>query len=516
MKIKRINLFVLWLVALSTFLIFLNLDNTYLWQDEAETALLAKSILVHGIPKAYDGHNLISQEFGREYNQNYTWFWTPWLQFYLAAFSFLLLGINTFAARAPFALVGIGCVIATYYLGWNVSKEERVGRLSALFIIFNVYFLLHVRQCRYYSLLILFSVLTILFYFLVRQEKKNAIFLFFVSATLFFHSSYIQCLILLAILFMHWFLFDRKVIAPRKIFLMYSSVLVLNPPWFFLFLRQISKKLNSPNYLASIESLRIENLKSALSELDYYVLPLVILCIFLLIAFIDVRKNRSSLLSPMILLVEIIIGTILVFVFCLPYIFFRYIIGLVPLIYILSAFAINIIVRKNWMLGVPLFLLLCFTNIRFPYTEVGDKLVYQPFPILNYLKEVFSLPRDPTKGLVEYLKKDPTLSSKTIAITYGDLPLKFYTPATVIGGLTGQSLSAIKNADYAIIPSHVVGAPDEKLSRYFLENIPFENYEPIELDSPDYLFGNIPEPYYHRFQMPSKEKLIVYKKINRK
>src|SRR5215472_16946555 len=43
-------------------LLFWNLTDTYLWQDEANTAVLAVRLLRHGKPLAYDGRNLISDD----------------------------------------------------------------------------------------------------------------------------------------------------------------------------------------------------------------------------------------------------------------------------------------------------------------------------------------------------------------------------------------------------------------------------------------------------------------------
>ncbi len=103
-------------VLASALLIFFSLDARILWMDEAETALLGRSILVHGVPTAFDGRNIVSQEVGREYGSDYVWRWTPWLDKYLAAAAFAVLGESTFSARFPFALLGLLCIISVYPL----------------------------------------------------------------------------------------------------------------------------------------------------------------------------------------------------------------------------------------------------------------------------------------------------------------------------------------------------------------------------------------------------------------
>src|SRR5271156_6095264 len=107
---------VLWaIVALAGLLIFWSLSGRYLWQDEAETALLGQNILKFAVPKAYDGTNIVSQEAGREFNTKvYVWRWSPWLQYYLAAMSIGIFGPSTLAARLPFAILGFLTVPATY------------------------------------------------------------------------------------------------------------------------------------------------------------------------------------------------------------------------------------------------------------------------------------------------------------------------------------------------------------------------------------------------------------------
>ena len=94
------------LFGLAFYLLFCNLDGRLLWGDEAETALLAKNVLRFGIPKTVDGVNHIT-ELGnfRDENTGHIWTWTPWLQEYVTAASYLVLGETTWSSRAPFAAI---------------------------------------------------------------------------------------------------------------------------------------------------------------------------------------------------------------------------------------------------------------------------------------------------------------------------------------------------------------------------------------------------------------------------
>ena len=98
------------ILALAAFLLLFHLDQRPFWQDEAETACLAHNVLKYGVPRAYDGVNFISQEDGHEFDQDFLWRWSPWLQIYVAAAAFRLGGPTTYAGRLPFALMGLACV----------------------------------------------------------------------------------------------------------------------------------------------------------------------------------------------------------------------------------------------------------------------------------------------------------------------------------------------------------------------------------------------------------------------
>lgn len=49
----------------------------------------------------------------------------------------------------------------------------------------------------------------------------------------------------------------------------------------------------------------------------------------------------------------------------------------------------------------------------------------------------------PIEGIVKFLDENGS-ENDIVAVTYGDMPLKFYTEMRLVGGLTGEDLSAIK------------------------------------------------------------------------
>ena len=119
-------------------LIFPNLSRSLLWQDEAQTALQARTTLQHGIPMGHDGENSLSQEQGRDVDSNDVFRYHPWMQFYITAASFALFGESTFTARLPFALLGVATVVLTYYTARFLWRNEAAAIIVSLTLLGQV------------------------------------------------------------------------------------------------------------------------------------------------------------------------------------------------------------------------------------------------------------------------------------------------------------------------------------------------------------------------------------------
>ncbi len=157
-------------LAVSAFLLLWNLGRPALWQDEAETALRAESILESGVPRTtLRGVRVTAQPSlaKSEGNAAGVWTWNTWLPAYLCAASFAVLGPTPFAARLPFALAGL----LTLFLSWRLFSDGEDDELAdkrawapeaalALLALSPAY-LLFCRQSRYYALVALGTVLVL-------------------------------------------------------------------------------------------------------------------------------------------------------------------------------------------------------------------------------------------------------------------------------------------------------------------------------------------------------------------
>jgi 4-amino-4-deoxy-L-arabinose transferase-like glycosyltransferase len=125
-----------------------NLGGPSLWNDEGASSLLAFQVLGHGlpyIPGRPETLYLVNSE--------------PLYPF-LEAASFQLLGVSSFAARAPAALFGTGLIPLSYLLGRSL-RGRYSGLALSLLVTFSTELIAWSRQARGYILVAFF--LTLLF-----------------------------------------------------------------------------------------------------------------------------------------------------------------------------------------------------------------------------------------------------------------------------------------------------------------------------------------------------------------
>ena len=222
------------LAALAFFLTFCNLDGRPFWGDEAETALLARNVLKFGVPKVNDGVNNISIHGDRFDARDGVWTWSPWLQDYTAAASFAIFGQTTWAGRAPFAFIGWLSVIALAFIAWQIYRRHRVALGAMLLLGTSEVFLLHIRQCRYYSITVLAEIALVYGIYQILTKNKNGAWLILTGLLIQFYCNY-ACAVanvpVLAILAVRLFRENRE--ALRLLLACIVIWLVAAAPWLF-------------------------------------------------------------------------------------------------------------------------------------------------------------------------------------------------------------------------------------------------------------------------------------------
>ena len=498
-------LFLLFILAASLFLFLFNLGNHYLWQDEAQTALISQTILDHGVPKGTDGRNFFSQELQAEYGDNYIWKWHTWLPFYILSVFFAVLPDSTFVARLPFALFGVGSIFLTYAFCAKLWQNKRIAMIAAILLIFCIPFLILLRQCRYYSLAAFFSLWGLYAYIGILNQTKRAVLYFIIAATLLFHTHYLYCATLLATAVVHCLVFHRN--RLKDILLSSIIIALINVPWILW----LSGMKYGEQYKGFFDFDKILNFAGRyFQQIGAHVFQPLLLLILPLVIVVGRIKNRDFIKNILqdrmlwsrlgLLLFFIFINLIALFIIS-PAPFFRYLAPLIPIIIILASL-----------------LVYAAKHIHKIFIPVITLVLIVFSPIKDYGYELTHDYDGPIEGIVKYLSEhaDP---DDMVAITYGDMPLKFYTDLRIIGGLAGEDLSlTAPQARWVIIRRNVVSGKDQAVGRYLMENLPLTNpqkYRPIPLRYPDIRFENREDPAEHHFRtVNSGYKVIIYQKID--
>ncbi|MBP8980562.1 MAG: glycosyltransferase family 39 protein [Syntrophobacterales bacterium] len=175
-------------------LIFYGSGNYYLWSDEAETALYGKRILRFGLPLGFDGRNLFEFRNGYSLNTAFLPTLSPWLQFYVAALSQYLFGYDALGARMLFMVLGFFSIWVLYAWVRRFFQDRLLALYAALFTSTSVCFILFMRQCRYYALLVIIGLAIMCFHATFRERWYQYFGVAFLFVLLFFaHSLVAVC-----------------------------------------------------------------------------------------------------------------------------------------------------------------------------------------------------------------------------------------------------------------------------------------------------------------------------------
>lgn len=486
--------------ALAALLLLPRLGDAALWQDEAQTALVARTVVDGGLPRGTDGRNVFSQELGREVAEGGLWRWHTWLSFYAVAASFALLGESTFAARLPFALFGVASVALTWWAGLRLWRSRWAAASAAGMLALCVPFLLLTRQCRYYAAATFFSLWGLHAYAGLAAGRRRATLALAAAAFLLFHTHYVYCAGLLAALWVHAGLFERQRLRPLA--WVTAAVILANLPWIVWF---SAVRPGGDAWWASV----IDPGKAARYALDYARLlsesffpPWLLLAPLLAVALDRRRGEAAWNVSP-----ATRSGVALIALFCLvnvvllsvlsPLRFYRYLAPLAPPLLLLAGLLVGSLLARFPAAGAALIALWLATGSLRDYADE--------------LRHDFS---GPIEGIVGFLEAHAR-EGDTVAISYGDLPLKFYTNLRVVGGLTGEDLGEAREARWVIRRRRTNTHEDRRVRDELTAIVRRGGYRRHVIDAPDTLFENREDPRVHRYRSAGSEvpRVVIFERI---
>ncbi len=482
-------------LCVATLLILPNINRNFLWQDEAQTALISRSILSSYVPKISDSTNSFSQELGAEAGPDGVYKWHPWLPFYVHAAFFGLFGESDFVARFPDALFGIGTVLICMWIVLSTGGNRRDALIAVFTLLLMIPFLILARQCRYYSMITFFSSAGIWSYFQLIQSKKRAEIYLTVSTILLFHTQLVFGFIFFLAVTMHSLLMGKKMV--KRLWVPAMGLIYGVIPW-LIYIFDISYR--------SIYGQTFLNIGSAILRigeyavlLEKYIIPFYLLLVILLILLYNRKKalalwNKKKKFAGFLLLylaLEVVIISLVA-----PFHFFRYLAPVLPVCALLLAELTEFGFQSRIIFGVA-----C----------IAAFLINQP--LVKYYYELTEGFKGPMEGVVPYLQKysEP---KDLVAITYEDLPVKWYTGLHVLGGLTGERPEEAVQARWIILRKHIIFEKDAFVSYYLRKNVAWEKYKRIALPFPDTAYENREEPQTHLYRTVAiEDSVVIYERV---
>jgi len=505
------------ILAVAAFLLFYNLGQRPFWQDEAETACLAKNVLRTGLPYAFDGVNVVSQEEEREFDKTggYLWRWSPWIQIYMQAAGFAAGGLDTAAGRVPFALAALLAIFWTYRLVRRHFGDRNWALLAATLLTLCVPYLLIGRQARYYAPGTLFVLWTLDAFLSDWQRRWPAWWAMFGSMVLLFHANYLLFLSFApTALVAAALVFPERMAVKRLALLTFATIVVAVIPGVLLY--RIGRQSGMFDIL-----LVPENLMLYFADLCMFCIPLPVSAalVWRWRGFFTKLRRPADPGERFVLFAAVLIVFSLLFLGIVPQRFFRYIAHLLPLCAILLAWC----VRRLWGFSRPasvmLFSLLAFTNWLAVYPMERLKIVNRPwqndfrmltslnFPIKLFVTELVCGYPDVNAAIVEFFKTHAK-PGQTVLAEYGELPLLFYVDGLrILGGLQGPVPEGTV-PDW-VLRRRVVRVNRDRFlfgAREFTDAMDLpRDYERVPLPFPDETFGNRTDDPNHHYFIPVEE-----------
>lgn len=429
--------FLIGALVLTSFFVFTRLDDSYLWRDEAHVALIAKNILVHGYPLAWDDNNVFYQH-PKDINAAGVWTIHTWLQNYIMATSFFFLGISTFTARLPFALFGLASVAVLYFFLEIFFKDRILTRIVVVLYITSVPVLLYMRQGFYPILVLFFTLTTAYTYLLVIRGARHSTFWFGSSMVLLFHSMYHAYASVIISIFMYtifWTFHRKRLTVLKNVAVGFLCSLIFIIPWIVYADVFKRKSAFAASHFFTIVITYVH-------YIGRYLIPIVLIIILLIVyGIISVFKKRKpfhgaripehtfSLNNDPLWFISLLSVVIVVFHAFIPAAFPRYIIGSFPLIFILVGFLFrrlsSLHVSFLRYITFACLVLVIFTNV-FHYPSVFSSSYSFHSYLTDFFYELTHAYVDMVEGVSEYLIQHGS-SNDSVIIFCGALPVIFYT-----------------------------------------------------------------------------------------
>lgn len=511
-KVLKDHFFEIFFFSLIFIFYSFNLSGQGLSLDEPETILVAKTILTRGYPSAFDGKTFISVINGMDSTKignDYVWSLHPWLQHYLVAGSFLLLGESIFSARIPFVIFGVLTILLVYLIVINLWKRKDAAFLTAGFLALSLPFFLYTRQVRHYSLESFFGLLS--FYLIIKSSKEKFSFSLAFSLIFLFLSNYFSWVTLLLAGGLYFLIKKQK-----------RNIISFLPSFIIAILWMTILKPNGGDpflHFKNIEQI-FTNIFTNFSYINSNLFPFIFIMplFFIFKAGKSKNENFKNFLSFFGLL---FVSRIIIYsIFIDPH--GRYLYELIPYFSILITFTVIRFIKSKTLV-ILVFFLITFTNIFNLFPKILFKDSNLRFYPVDFYYELAGKYTQYLPWLGEYLKEN---SSPGDVFWSSRLALSIYyflgVPqlSSVCNYSTGQLLSP-GQTDKNKIKFYIFHHSDsQRLSDYNCFSFKDEeelrtNYDKLEQKIPESLYSDNDPDIINRLFPPRRaypDEVIIFER----
>ena len=514
-------------------MVFFGLSNGVLQGDEGADAFISSTILKYGAPYHHDEINSTMKY--ASVRDDGLFLYRTWLPYYLQAGSLFIFGQTTFAARLPFALLGVVSAIVLYFFTLKLTRKKSVAVLAALLLISSVPALIYFRTARYVGLPILLTILLLYSYITILEKKKWNPWPLTIISILYFHTMFVAFAGVVLGALIHFYI-NRKSTAPENYKRVAQAAIITSIftlPWLWFIFPMFAKIPEF--YLSASDQIDItgwrflKHFLGFLFQLNNYIFP------FILLPLLFMRSLRSYQ-NEILLCLCCITGLIVVsLIHTIP--LQQYIAGSFPLWSILLALVII-----EGFPGQPVIrsihaATLIFSNLIHvgPLLSVKEalknnskwvskssymKYAYKTFMTEVELKSVFykhlfeisNTYKGPLDEIVTFFKTNGK-PGDSCYIDNEPESLVYYTGMRVIHR---DDIKAQDAPDWIVLRGDYRRAIEENLSSQVAQNLrkilSRHPYSRIELNAPSIRVNNTYDIQIHLFRSPSSaDKVIVYR-----
>jgi len=515
---------------ISATLLCWNLGARYLWEDEAYTAVSGQRMMSYGRPLAYDGRNLLSSdaydpketeklptgdpaEAIRYYIQrgdfkaDTAWTAQPWGPFVVAGASLALFGHDTVPARLPFALAGALTAALLYAVVRRRLASPVTAVAAAALVLGNSFWVMHMRQCRYYALSSLFLLVTLEAYLRWSEGRRWGGPVFIGAAWVWFQMDYGSLWPVLGILGLHAVITRTRRLG--EIVLVFTCFCAVIAPFCFYY------ELAGRTKYAAIQW---SNVWSMLFEVNQFQLPLVMVPVVLCLLWIN-RKDLPNTRSLSLVGLSLAIVSALTIWMALvgPFPYYRYIVPATTLSAIVVAYGIVELARLlprakdvRWLVPCAVAAATLFFSITNLPSWPGGLVFPEQHRLKYYLSSVVK-PEirlligdltddgqdDPNRATVEFLRQRLKPGDE-ILCNYEDKPLMFYLPNRVRGGVSCFRVTDAGDVRFAVYRQNLNFCH----TSIYLRELRKNRWRLFALNAPDIPYGNFPDPQFHHTLLP--------------